>query len=159
MNDFGAQKKVILGESALYPVDAIVEAVVSYTSELEIDTGEDYWAFHVWFSLTVSHANFSRGLRNFGSPVARVRTNQPRGERWAGGGAVRLSCWDPLENSKTIVAARKAVQAVFPKLQSFIIDEYAAGAVSRAKIVALFNELYKVPVAAKKALEKRPKKV
>lgn len=149
-----AQKKVILGESVLYPTDAIVQVSVGNTGQLEIESMADYWTFDVVFWLTVSHANFPKGSRSFNALIARVCTNQPRGNCFWGGGGARVNAPDPLWVSRDVAAARRAAQAVFPRLQDFIIAEYMVGEVSLTRIRAFFNEYYKAPVVAKKRSKK-----
>lgn len=148
-----AQKRVIFGEALLLPVDAIVEAKVMADSGVEIGPGETHWSLLVYFLLTVSHINFPKGERWFMRRFAKLPTGQVK-DSFGFYETDRIQTFGGFTSQKVeaysaphVKATYQAFCVVAPKLQNFIVDEYAAGEVSLERIVEFFNQNYKAPPA------------
>lgn len=152
-----AQKRVIFGEALLLPVDAIVESGVDSTHwVVSIGSRETHWKLQARVFLTVSHVNFPKGQRSFGEQHQLwVPTGQVRGASHKGKcilspltSADRYSPDKEIYFSPHVKTALQSIQAVVPKLQNFIVDEYATGEVSLERIVDFFNQHYRAPSVA-----------
>lgn len=149
MNDtavkpIGTQRKIILGETLLVPLDTIVRGWFWKERELTLQH-EGPWGFIAGFVIRLQHANFSGGYGDFQAQLMHVPTEKPRGRHPSGikaSSGTDESVWaEPV-----VQRAVRTYSAAATRLQSRIVDLYESGEVdARVLADALRDHLRRAP--------------